>query len=184
MKYLKIVLIVFFLFPLSVVASNEAVRFECPTNINKDEVIECTIRGKSTFEISGIELSYILPEYVEKISATVDETWEGTEENNLFLLYTDENKIEDFPIGSLKLKVKEELKSIDIKIDYLSYGNANFEKKVIIDSENVNNVKNKKENKEDKKNNYIKYVIIILIIGVIVVGIILYIKTRSGKNEK
>ena len=184
MKYIRLLLILFFLFPLSVVASSEEVKIKCPTNIKKGEEIECSITGSSSYYISGLELSYILPEYVEKINTTVDESWEGTEENNLFLLYTDENKITSFNIGSIKLKANKDFESINIKIDYLSYGDSEFQKKIIIDKENVNNVKNKDEFKEVKKNNLIKYVIIILIIGVIVVGIIIYIKIRSDKNEK
>ena len=184
MKYIKILLLTFFLFPLSVVASNEGAKIKCPTNIKKGEVVDCIITANSSYYISGLELSYTIPEYVEKISATVDETWEGTEENNLFLLYTDDNKIDEFSVGSIKIKTNRDVEKIDIKINYLSYGDSEFQKKVIIDKENVNNVENKGKNKEVKKNNYIKYVIIILIIGVIVVGLFIYIKIRSDKNEK
>lgn len=184
MKYLKIIIFIFFLFPLSVLASNEGVQINCPTNIKKGEVVDCIITGSTSYYISGLELSYILPEYVEKISTTVDETWEGTEEDNLFLLYTDDNKLNSFSIGSIKLKANEDIKNIDVVIDYLSFGDSEFQKRIIIDEENVNNVENKEENQEVEKNNYVKYVIIILIIGVIVVGIFIYIKIRSDKNEK
>ena len=44
MKYIKILLLTFFLFPLSVVASNEGAKIKCPTNIKKGEVLIAKIK--------------------------------------------------------------------------------------------------------------------------------------------
>lgn len=184
MKYIRVIIITFFLFPLISLADENRVLVECPKAVKTNQEIECLITGYSSFSISGLELEISLPDTVEKISSTVDKGWQGTEENNLFLLYTDEFKKDTFPIGTITIKPKENLESLDIKVVYLSYGDEYFQKKEILSLKDVKQTETKKEKEQRPKNNYFKYVIIILIIGLIVVGAIIVKKLRSGKNEK
>ena len=184
MKKLKVLLLIIFLFPISVFADSEMVSVECPSNIKKDKEFTCKVLGASSYDVYSVELEYVLPDYLTKVSADVDPIWQGQGINDKFYVYTDVPKKVSFNIGTLTLKSNKDINKIDINIIEAIYSDSNYEEHYIIEKNNVNNVEINDKKELEKKNNNSKYVIIILIIGTLVVGFVIYIKIRSGKNEK
>lgn len=176
-------LLIFFLFPVSVFATNNNITVECPTEIKKDEEITCVVKAKSDIPLVSIELEYKLPEGIKQINQEIDSSWEGKAKENAFYLYTNKGK-SDFNLGTITLKSTKEYKNVELIIEKHVIGDTNYEEHIIIDKTDVNNVETKKEKETEEKNNIFKYVIIIMIIGTIVVGFLIYKRTRSGKNEK
>ena len=189
MKKIITLLSIFFLFPLSVFAENQAVNvsIECPSEILKNTEITCSVKAKSEIDIVSVELNYKLPKEIEVKSSTIDPIWQGSSKANAFFLYTNKPLKNEISLGTINLISNKDLNKINLEVTKLIVGDSNFNERTIIDLENVNNVNNmEKESKkeEEEKTNIFKYVIIILIIGTIVAGFLIYKKTRSGKNEK
>lgn len=176
MKVFKLLILMLLLFPLTTYAEQNNIMVYCPSNVQKDEQFICEIIGYSDFEVSAIEYQFKVDEKYEKIDFIVDSTWEGSELNNIVLLYTDENKIGKFNIGKIVLKSKEDKKNPQVETIKLTFGDKKFNEIVIVD--NVNNMESKKEKKPTEKNNYFKYVIILMIIGVLFVFGVLCMKKR------
>lgn len=183
MKYISLLVIAFFCFPLSLFADTGYVMVECPKDVKKGEEIECKISAYSIYEISAIEYGFILPDGVTKVKTTVDDIWEGTEEDDLFLLYTDENKVGTFDVGTIFLRTSTDMDKIVVGTNRLIFTDSSFQERIIVDDTNVNQTENDKEIKNHKKNNFIKYGIILLIIGVFIVIVIIKIR-RSGNRER
>lgn len=183
MKKLKWLILLIFLFPISVFADTETVLVNCPDKIKKDTEFTCTITATSEYDVYSVEMEYVLPDNIEQINSTISDIWQGSNVNNKFYVYTNVPKKISFDIGTLTLKSSENLESLDIKVVELIYSDSEFQEHIIIEKDNVNNVVNEPKKEVEKKNNNFKYVIIIMIIGAIVVVILTYY-IRSGKNEK
>lgn len=158
-EYLIVIIISFVLFP-NTLKAEENLDIKCQKN---NEYTECQISGKSNYEVSAIEYRFSLSNDIEKIEFTVDESWQGDEEDNLVLLYTDNNKKGDLKIGTIYLKSDNNISSKDIITESLIYYDADFQSHVI---NSVNNEANK-DNKEKNSNNILMYCVII-IIGILV----------------
>lgn len=175
MKLLRIVIISLILFPLSAYAEEASVYLKCPEVIIKDQEFTCEVRAKSPYEVSGIDYRFRLKDNLEKVDFIVDPIWVGNEEDDIVLVYTDKNKINDFPIGKIVLKAKEDLTKVEVFTTKLLFSDASFNEHILV-SEVVNKVESKQENEVDEQHNYFDYVIILVIIGVLVLPFILIIK--------
>lgn len=178
MKKKTIFIILLILFPLPIFADNR-VNIECPNEYKKNDVIECIIMAESVYEVSAIDFKYSLSSNIELEEFNVDDIWQGTNENNEAMLYTDVNKIGIMNIGIIKLKILNN-DEFQIKTDYLSFFDKNFEENIIVDNINVNNNEKKMETK--KYDN--KYGIIILIIVVFVLLIISFMIYKKRSEVK
>lgn len=158
-KYIFIIIFSFLLFSKEVKAL-ENIIVDCQ---KEQEYTICQIKGKSSYEVSAIEYRFSLPDNIKKIEFKIDESWEGDEQDNLVMLYTDENKKETFSIGTIKLNGSKEISSKDIKLENLIFYDADFQEHII---KNVNKEKNNNNSKKTS-NNIIKYCVIISI-GIIV----------------
>lgn len=183
MKKLKWLVLLIFLFPISVFADTEMVLVNCPNKIKADKEFTCTITATSEYDVYSVEMEYVLPDYIEQVNSTVSADWQGSNINNKFYVYTNVPKKVSFDIGTLTLKSNKDLESLNINVVELIYSDSDFQDHIIIKKDNVNNVVNESKKEVEKKNNNFKYVIIIMIIGAIVVVILTYY-IRSGKNEK
>lgn len=175
MKLLRIVIISLILFPLSAYAEEASVYLKCPETIIKGEEFTCEVRAKSPYEVSGIDYRFRLKDNLEKVDFIVDPIWVGNEEDDIVLVYTDKNKINDFPIGKIVLKAEEDLNKVEVFTTKLLFSDASFNEHILVD-EVVNKMESKKENEVDEQHNYFDYVIILVIIGVLVLPFILIIK--------
>lgn len=162
-KYFIFVIFIFILFPSSVKAS-EKIDIECT---DTGGYTKCQVIGKSNYEISALEYRFSLSDGIKKVKFEVDESWEGTEEDNLVLIYTDKNKNGTFIIGTLILESKKKITSKDIMLETLIFYDADFQQHVIT---NVNK-EEKSANNEKTCNNKIWYCVIISI-GIIILCVV------------
>ena len=177
MKKKTIFIILLILFPLPIFADNR-INIECPSEYKKNDVIECNIMVESDYEVSAIDFKYSLSSNIVLEQFDVDDIWQGTNDNNEVMIYTDVNKIGIMNIGVIKLKINDNNK-FHLTTEYLSFFDKKFEENIIIDNNNVNT--NKNEGETIKPDN--KYDIIILIIVVFVLLIISFMifKKRGVK---
>lgn len=176
MKYLRYLLIIFLLSPLSVFASEEII-VNCPDNIKKNENFTCEISGTAPYKVSAIEYEFELPDYIQKIDFKVDEYWQGTEEDNLAILYTDENKESPYRIGIITLQSSKDINRVEISTKYLLLGDDDYNEH-IIKARDVNDMKTEEKKENNKKNLNLKYGIIILIVVVIFIITLILIRKR------
>lgn len=183
MKKSILLITLFIIFPTSTSAIDNGVKIECPSNIQKGEEFFCDITGHSDYEVSALEYEFVLPNYVEKKGFKVSEIWQGDEEDNLVLLYTDENKKNDFAIATIYLKANSDIKQVNIDTKWLLFGDGDFNDHILIDKKNdVNELQEKSKIKKNKDNNSEICVIISLIV-VIFLSITSYIIHRK-ENKK
>ena len=176
-----IYLLLIILLPLAVNA--EGVNVKCPDKINDNEDFECIITGEATYKVSAIEYEFSLPDYIKKISFEVDPIWQGDEEDNLVLLYTDENKESPFNLGVLTLNSSKDTDKVDIKTEYLLFGDDDYNDHRLVEKKDdvKDAVKEDKEENNKKKNNSIYVIIVIAIIVIVVLAFIfIFLKRRKG----
>lgn len=174
MKYFKYLLLLIALFPLSTLALEEEVIINCPDNIIKEKEFKCEVIGNAPYKVSAIEYEFKLPSYLEKKKFEVDPSWEGGEEDNLIILYTDENKGSPFKIGVITLVSSKDIDYVDISTEYLLYGDDDYNSYVIKERGNVKDVESVEEKVDKNKNKNSIYVIIIMIIVVLCLLAILF----------
>lgn len=178
----KLLLLLLLLFPLSANAEEGQVLVNCPEEVKANEEFVCEITGYSPYEVNGIDYRFELPNGIEKVNFEVDPIWEGYEEDNILLIYTDTNKIGNFNIGKITLKSVSDLDEISLSTTKLQFSDETFETHDIV-VEDVNNVENNTENEEVKNNNFILYVIIVLVIIIAIAIMIVIIKMVVKKNR-
>lgn len=177
MKFIRYILLFIVLLPLSTFALEEVI-IKCPEHINKNEDFECDVMGNASYKVSALEYEFKLPDYIEKKQFIVDPSWEGTEEDNLVILYTDENKESPFKIGVITLNSNKKVDYVDISTEYLLFGDDEYNAYVIKERENVKEMESSKKKVDNEKNNNFLYAIIILItIGICLIAYI-FIKKR------
>lgn len=170
-----------FLFPLSVFATKqEDIIVNCPKNIKKDEQFTCEILGTAPYKVCAVEYEYTLPDYIKKIDFKVDEYWQGEEENNLAILYTDENKESPYRIGKITLISSKDLEKLDITTKYLLLGDDDYNEHIIV-SRDVKDMKTEKENSFNPKQIYPKYGIIISIVMLVSMAALILIRKKVNK---
>ena len=160
--------------PGSVYADDLGVSVKCPSDIKSGEEFTCDLIGYSRYKVSSIEYYYSIPDNVEKLGFTINDIWNGSDEDNKLYLYTDTNQINIFKIGTFSLKANEDLEKINISTDYLVFGDSDFNEHVLVD--NVN----KEDSSNVKKKNMIKYGIIVLIIGILVYVVMKYRRKKHA----
>ncbi len=172
-----IVLIFFLLSPSSVLA--ESIWLECPKEVNKNEEFTCAVKGYSSYEICALEYQFAIPSSLQKIDFQIDPIWQGGEYENKVVLYTEDNKVGDFEVGTITLKTSKKFNSDDIKTTWLLFGDKDLQDHVIIDhkEQSVNDLE-----KNDK--NHERSLYFYLICGIIVVVGIFIIQKRIKKVGK
>ena len=176
-KFIYLLLII--LLPLAVNA--EGVNVKCPDKINANEDFECIITGDAPYKVSAIEYEFSLPDYIKKVSFEVDPIWQGDEEDNLVLLYTDENKESPFNLGVLTLNSSKDTDKVDIKTEYLLFGDDDYGEHRLVEEKEESKKQEKEENKDNKKDsNYIYIIIVVVSILIILAFIFIFLKRRKG----
>jgi len=119
----KISLIILLLsIPLNKVSAS-SINISCPDKATPNQTIDCKITGTSDKYISAISAKTTPTENIEIIKFTEDEIWEGEGDSKSFDLYTDINKTNDFNIGTLSIKIKNNTPS---KIETISINNIYY----------------------------------------------------------
>ena len=119
----KISLIILLLsIPLNKVSAS-SINISCPDKVTPNQTIECKITGTSDKYISAISAKTTATENIEIIKFTEDEIWEGGGDSKSFDLYTDINKTNNFNIGTLSIKIKNNTPS---KIETISINNIYY----------------------------------------------------------
>ena len=179
MKKIRILLLIIFLFPFSVLAE-ELITYDCPKDYKLNDTIECDLKVNTNYNLSAIDFE--IDSNVEIKGFINNENWQGSMEKKRIMLYTDVNKTGLINIGKIKLKIN---KDDDIKFEFknILYYDENFEEIDISKEKNVNNEKTKEQIEQESKNSKKNYVIIILIIAVFVllVGCFALYKKRGVK---
>lgn len=169
-------------FPIMVSALEEGININCPNNIVSNQEFKCELVGYSSYEVSGLDYSFSLPDDVELIEFIVDKSWLGEEYNHRIALYTGDNKSGEFPIGEFVLKTKKDFNQENIKTKELLFVNEKFEDCYIVRN-GVKELKSKENKSELKKSNIIKYVIILLIVVILVIiFVIIKVKIKHKKE--
>lgn len=176
----KLVLILFILIPSYVFASDNSIEFVCPINIKKDEEFECTVNVNSDYLVSGIDYKYQV-EDADVISFSKYESWQGENYNNNISLYTGDFKKDEFIVGKIKFKAKNDIENINYNIEYLEFSDDKFNSHVIIDN-SLNNVKQVENNEDNKvnntKSNYNYVMMILIVIGIISIFIFIIVASH------
>lgn len=176
MKRFKYLILLIILIPLNVLADENNISIECPSNISKGNKFTCEILGLSTYGVCAVEYEFILPDNISKVSFKVDNIWQGYEEDNLALLYTDEDQIGVFPIGIIELIANEDIDEVNIETKWLLYGDSEIGDHILIDKDNgVNETQENSKINENQENINKKYVIIISIIVILIIVVLAYI---------
>lgn len=119
----KISLIILLLsIPLNKVSAS-SINISCPDKATPNQTIDCKITGTSDKYISAISAKTTPTENIEIIKFTEDEIWEGEGDSKSFDLYTDINKTNDFNIGTLSIKIKNNTPS---RIETISINNIYY----------------------------------------------------------
>lgn len=168
MKKYIIFIMFFVLFPLSISAQELDLILECPNNIAKNEEFKCSLKAKTKLKVSAIEYEFDVPEDITYTKFEKNKIWEGDEENNLILLYTDENKTGTFDIGDLYFTASKDINEVKLNTLYLLFCDEEFNDHLVIKKEeNVKKVKRDNKKETNKRIEVILCVIIVLIIGTI-----------------
>lgn len=179
MKYLKYLILIILLFPIHVWGLEE-IMVNCPDIIKKNENFNCEISGSAPYKVSAIEYEFELPNYIQKIDFKVDEYWQGTEEDNLVILYTDENKKSPFQIGTITLNSSKDINHVDIDTKYLLLGDDDYDEHLIV-ARDVKEMKTEEKKENNKKKLIFMYGIIILIVVVICMTTLILIRKKVKK---
>lgn len=183
MKKFSLLIIMFFLFPFTILASELDIKIECPDTILKDEEFTCDIKGISEYNISAIEYEFKLSDDLTKIKFDKAPIWEGDEKDNLLILYTDENKTGEFTLGSITLKSTKNIKKVEITTEWLLFGDENFKDHVVINNKLSENVKEVESNTKKERAPIIKFVVYAIIIIVVVLAVILFLYIKLHKKD-
>ena len=105
----KILIIMLFTVMFNVYALEGNVSVECEkTTLKPGDITNCTIKGNTTGEVSGVDMKLIVTENLEILDLVKNASWEmGDVEDNHISLFTAENKIESFNIATFKIKAKD-----------------------------------------------------------------------------
>lgn len=101
---LVIALILFI--PISVKAENRLI-LDCPKKVNSNSNVTCTLSGYSDSNVSSLSTKLNLSNNLEFVSFTTNSIWQGGMNNGKIDVYTDNNKINQFTIGTVNIKVNE-----------------------------------------------------------------------------
>lgn len=120
-------IIILLIIPLNKVSAS-SINISCPDKATPNQTIECKITGTSDKYISSINAKTTSTENIEIIKFKEDEIWEGGGDSKSFDLYTDINKTNDFNIGTLSIKIKNDApsKTETISINNIYYYDSNF----------------------------------------------------------
>ena len=121
-----------------------------------DEIVCSVIGNVSSYQVSALESQVSLSENLEFVSFTVDSTsededdrWQGNGDDGNIQLYIANNKSDEFTIGELKVKVKENsvVDEEDITLKDVVFYNENFEEREIASI--TANIKGSSDTNED-----------------------------------
>lgn len=114
-----ILLIIISLLPIRVFALTGNISMSCDKEkASAGEVISCTITGTGTNgSVSSVYSAISLNSNLIFQDFITDSSWQGNAENGTIDLYTDSNKSNTFPIGVLKVKVKDGVSNLNAAIE-------------------------------------------------------------------
>lgn len=126
--YKLLLLILFITLPINNVNASSKLDLDCKEYGKVGEEITCTIIGTSDKLISSIQAKLSTSGNIEINKFTTNPIWEGSGENNSLDLYTEENKTNTFPIGTLTITIKDnsDNKNGTITIEKIYYYDHNF----------------------------------------------------------
>ncbi len=77
--------------------------------LTDDEVATCTIKGITSDPVSSLSMKLGAGENLAISNLSIDQSWEGTGENNDIEIYTDENKTDTFIIGTFNVAIGSDI---------------------------------------------------------------------------
>lgn len=99
-----LILLLAFIIPSKVFALTASISLECDSITKKvGETISCTLYGNSDAGISAVESAVIYSSDLTINNVSVNSSWQGTYEDESFLLYTDSNKAGKFEIAKINV---------------------------------------------------------------------------------
>lgn len=136
-RVLNVILFMLFILPIKVNALEGKLDINCDNySVKANDEITCNITGYSNEEITGLSADIVLSSNLELINFNTDSAWQGDASENKIGLYTDINKKDNFNIGTLKVKVKDNVENLveSISLKNVIYSDALFNK---VDISNV-----------------------------------------------
>jgi len=130
-KISKLILFIILLVPIKINALTGEIKINCsPATAKANTTITCGITATSDGLINGIKANIELSKNLEYIDFTTNEKWQGDGTGSQIGLYTGTNVEGEHTLGTLTLKVKDNVFDTNetISLTNCLYSNENFEK--------------------------------------------------------
>ena len=150
-KFLVVLLLAMFIFPINVNAFSGKVILTCDDEVIKaNDTLNCLISGNSfSAPISSFHGKILLGDGLSLVNFTKDSSWEGSGNGGIIDLYTGVNKTGKINFGSFVVKSDKNINgSVNIKIEDINVSDDNFKvynlsvvsKKITVSNNDSNNV--------------------------------------------
>lgn len=162
----RVLLFLFLIIPFSVFA--DTVKLTCPDEIASGEEFTCSIEGNTDKVVTSLNMKARFGSNLKMISFVPDGKWQGDGAGGDITLYTADDMVKTFKIGTLKLRnnggsnnsiIIDEIEFFYDDDSYLELGSITKNIKIKSDTSNSSNNKNdtnigntKIDNNNDKKN--------------------------------
>lgn len=130
-KVINLFIFLLLLIPNKVSALTGNINMTCsPTSAKQNTNIVCDITGTSDQKVSAFSADIKLSSNLEYVDFQKDDIWQGDGTGNKIGIYTNENKIDNFSIGKLIIKVKNNVfdSNETISLTNCIYSDENFNK--------------------------------------------------------
>lgn len=127
----KVILFIILLVPIKINALTGEIKINCsPLTAKANTTITCDITATSDGLINGIKANIELSENLEYVDFTTNEKWQGDGTGNQIGLYTSTNVEGNHTLGTLTVKVKDNVFDTNetISLTNCLYSDENFEK--------------------------------------------------------
>ena len=162
----RVLLFLFLIIPFSVFA--DTVKLTCPDEIASGEEFTCSIEGNTDKVVTSLNMKARFGSNLKMISFVPDGKWQGDGAGGDITLYTADDMVKTFKIGTLKLRnnggsnnsiIIDEIEFFYDDDSYLELGSITKNIKIKSNTSNSSNNKNdtnigntKIDNNNDKKN--------------------------------
>ena len=126
-KYLKIIVIVLLMLPISIFA--DTLKVSCgSTKLEPNKETACTITGTTTSAVSSVSAKLKSSGNIKISNIVTNSIWQGDGEGGNIDLYTDSNKTGTFNIATFNVTATSEGTGT-ISVSNITFSDANFEEK-------------------------------------------------------
>lgn len=183
MKYKMLIILIMFIIPIKIYALEANPIIECDKEeILVNEIVTCNIKvnvtDKFMTSFSGLVNVSNNLELLEINKGGENDYWQGNGDNGDFELYTDTPKNGEVPIGTVKIRAKNKVKSTEsIKIINISLGDENFnevsksnlEKNILVNVSTNEVVDNIPKTSMNASTIVILFAVVLMFVGIIFV---------------